>query len=248
MNNSSFDYVAPNSNKINTVDNFHSICVDDFFSNPDKIRNWGLSLEKQPDPDGRWPGVRSKPLHEVNPQFSNELILKVMCSYIDLKYHNISWGESVVCFQEITPFKNEIENIGWIHRDGGMQLAFIIYLTPNADVNSGTSLYNLKNTNSIIPKQYQKEKLFKGEKIDDEEYKTAVLENQNLFYEKNRFQNIYNRMIAYDASEFHRANNFTTNTDKRLTLVGFVTKIQIEEMPLEKIRNYGEVEKSINVI
>ncbi|MGB0405005.1 MAG: ATP-binding protein, partial [Fusobacterium sp.] len=49
-------------------------------------------------------------------------------------------------------------------------------------------------------------------KAYDEE---AVLENQNLFYEKSRFQNIYNRMIAYDASEFHRANNFTTNTDKR---------------------------------
>ncbi len=135
MSNSSFTYIAPKSD-VNKVENFHAVSVDNFFSNPEKIKEWGLSLPKKPDKDGRWPGVRTEPLHLVDKQFSNELILKVISSYIDLKYNNVSWGESVTCFQEITPYEKEIQNVGWIHQDIGMQLAFIIYLTPEADVNS----------------------------------------------------------------------------------------------------------------
>tara|TARA_B110000285_G_scaffold232370_1_gene303276 strand:- start:39 stop:770 length:732 start_codon:yes stop_codon:yes gene_type:complete len=233
---------------------FPSTCVDNFFSNPDKIKEWGLSLEKQPDENGKWPGTRTKPLHEIDSEFSNELILKVISSYIDLKYNNISWGKSVTCFQEITPYKEEIKNIGWIHQDIGMQLAFIIYLTPEADTNSGTSLFNLKTTNSIsiVRNQYLKEKLFKGEEINENEYKNSILKQENLFIEKTKFANVYNRMIAYDSSEFHRANSFTTNANKRLTLVGFVKDIVLDDMPLQRVRDKirfdNVLEKRIDVL
>ena len=44
-------------------------------------------------------------------------------------------------------------------------------------------------------------------------------------------------MIAYDSNEFHRANNFVTNADKRLTLIGFIKGIEVDEMPLQRIRS-----------
>jgi len=251
MSNSSFTYEAPKTD-VDKVENFPSTCVDNFFSNPDKIKEWGLSLEKQTDEDGKWPGTRTKSLSEIDSEFSNELILKVISSYIDLKYNNISWGESVTCFQEITPYEEEIKNTGWIHQDTGMQLAFIIYLTPEADTNSGTSLFNLKITNSIVRTHYLKERLFKGEEINENEYKNGILEHENLFIEKTKFSNVYNRMIAYDGLEFHRANSFTTNANKRLTLVGFVKDIVLDDMPLQrvkdKIRFDNELEKRIDVL
>src|SRR6056300_469891 len=225
MSKTSFEYDAPLSNKNNQIKNFYSVCVDDFFKNPDDIRNFGLSLEKKPDAEGKWPGKRSFILHDIDEKFANELILKVFSTYIDLKYTSVRWKESQVMFQEISPFKNDIINKGWIHQDTGMQLAFIIYLTPDADPNAGTSLFRIK-----------KEILLKGENVNVNEYNKAISNNENLFQEITRYSNIYNRMIAYDSREFHRANSFVTNSENRLTIVGFINGIEMEEMPLERVR------------
>ena len=54
--------------------NFHAVCVDNFFDDPDKIREWGLGLSKQKDPEGKWPGKRSDQLHEVDDAFNQKLI------------------------------------------------------------------------------------------------------------------------------------------------------------------------------
>ncbi len=239
MTKTSFDYTAPLSNKNNEVKNFYSVCVDNFFKNPDDIRNWGLSLKKEPDAKGKWPGKRSLILHDIDEKFANELILKVFSTYIDLKYVSVRWKESQVMFQEISPYENDILNKGWIHQDTGMQLAFIIYLTPDADVNSGTSLFSVKKEiqKSFYHKRhYEKEKLFKGEDVDINEYDKAISDNENIFQETTRYSNVYNRMIAYDSCEFHRANSFDTNSKNRLTIVGFINGIYMEEMPLERVR------------
>lgn len=242
MTKTSFDYTAPLSNKNNEVKNFYSVCVDNFFKNPDDIRNWGLGLKKEPDAEGKWPGKRSLILHDIDEKFANELILKVFSTYIDLKYVSVRWKESQVMFQEISPYENDILNKGWIHQDTGMQLAFIIYLTPDADVNSGTSLFSVKKEiqKSFYHKRhYEKEKLFKGEDVDINEYNKAISDNENIFQETTRYSNVYNRMIAYDSCEFHRANSFDTNSKNRLTIVGFINGIEMEEMPLERVRKIG---------
>lgn len=240
MIDTSYKHIAPEADTHIKVKSFYSVCVDNFFKHPDKFRNLGLRLEKKSDPNGRWPGIRTKNLAEIDFQLSNELILKVFSSFIDLKYTSVSWEESRVVFQEITPFSKKNKNVGWIHQDSGYDLAFLIYLTPNADINSGTSLFNIKPEcidNYVTKKQYEKEKLFKGEKINDAEYDKALADTENMFYEKTRFSNVYNRLIAYDSNEFHRANNFTTNTDKRLTLVGFVKNVKINQMPLKRVKD-----------
>ena len=63
--------------------------------------------------------------------------------------------------------------------------------------------------------------------------------NENIFQETTRYSNVYNRMIAYDSCEFHRANSFDTNSKNRLTIVGFINGIEMEEMPLERVRKIG---------
>jgi hypothetical protein len=255
--NTSYKHIAPD-NDINTrVTNFYSVCVDKFFKNPNKIRKWGLSLDKNTDPDGEWPGKRTTSLHNYDIQLHNELILKVFSTYLDLRYNNVSWSTAETMFQEIETYDNDTHNRGWIHKDNEADLAFIIYLTPNADKNSGTSLFDI-TTNSfetlgaIAKKQFEKEQLFKGEKINEKEYKERLLKHESYFTEKTRFSNIYNRMIAYDSDEYHRANNFVTNTEKRLTLIGFIKGVEINEMPLQRVRSAerwdNNLEKRINNI
>ena len=79
-------------------------------------------------------------------------------------------------FQEIPRFsenKNDIKNRGWIHQDYPCQflLAGLIYLTPNIDPDSGTSLYDLKpKFNNKEHESSSKFALFKDGNIDREEY------------------------------------------------------------------------------
>ena len=61
-----------NPNKI-----FPILCQDDFFDNPDEIREYALSLDYKSDENGHWPGVRTRPLHEINPKLATEVLVKV---------------------------------------------------------------------------------------------------------------------------------------------------------------------------
>ncbi len=57
--------------------------VDKFFDNPDSIRKWALSLPYYTDELGRWPGARTKALHEINPDFVDYLTIVTAACYYD---------------------------------------------------------------------------------------------------------------------------------------------------------------------
>jgi hypothetical protein len=73
--------------------------------------------------------------------------------------------------------------------------------------------------------------------MEDSEYEKEYNENLKKYYEKTRFNNVYNRLICYDAKEFHRANNFFSSSDDRLTLVFFVKGINYDNSPYNRILN-----------
>ena len=80
-----FEYKASIEPEVNPI-KFFPVCIDNFFDNPDEIREWALSLPKEKSDDGHWPGVRTSPLHILDKQFHNTLFLKVLASYFDLKW------------------------------------------------------------------------------------------------------------------------------------------------------------------
>jgi len=232
-----------------TVENkrFFPVCVDNFFNDPELIRNFGLSLNKKPDKLGKWPGVRSKPLHEIDINLNNYILLKIFSVYFDLNFHNINWKNSVCYFQEIKKYsknKNDLKNVGWIHQDNA-DLAGLIYLNPNASLDTGTSLYNLKSEKPFLSLKKQmetlsleKEKFYLGKKITKNKYNLSLMKNNNMFYEKIRFNNIFNRLIVYDGSEFHKANNFYIENQNRLSLVFFVGNLTLNGYwPYQKIKD-----------
>ena len=235
-------YYNANTKKSSSIIKFNPVSVDNFFSEPDFIREWGMSLPKQPEPEGNYPGKRSQPLHILDRNFANTFLLKVISCYFDLKYEDISWKSSNVRFQLINKFdddKNNAKNIGWIHQDYGHDLAGLVYLTPDADLSTGTSLFNLKpeyekNFLTYGPEP-EKQALYLGEKVNDKYYADSLNIRNSKFYEKTNFSNVYNRLIVYDANEFHRANSFFTKNNERLTLVFFINDITCSKAPMDRI-------------
>ena len=225
-----------------TPENFFPVVVDDFFNDPEALVDYGKSLPSNPSSNGYWPGKRSKNLWRIDNILCSTIILKILSCYYDVDYITLSWDSSEMSFQEIPRFsenKNDIINKGWIHRDDkNWQLAGLIYLTPNIDPDSGTSLYDLKSKfNNKDHGSSSKFELFKDGNIDEEEYIKDHIKQEEDFFEKVRFQNIFNRLIMYDTCEWHRANSYYNGDgeDARFTLSFFIGGISI--IPLERIKN-----------
>lgn len=243
MTSSGFSYKA-DYNQPNKEINFFPVCVDNFFTDPNIIRTWGLSLPKNPSPTGSWPGLRSASLHDINEEVHITLILKILSSYFDLKFTDVSWDNASIMFHETTPHdrnNNNVVNQGWIHNDRGCELAGLIYLTPDANPEAGTSLFNIKKDRQQdflhFTRHVEKHAFYKGENIKQDDYVRALTEHNSFFYEKTRFGNIYNRMIMYDSNEYHRANSINTGKDSRLTLVFFINGIKTGDnrFPVQKV-------------
>jgi len=49
--------------------------LDNFLDDPDKIRAWALQQEYFTSKDGQWPGVRSKPIHELDAPFFHLIVI-----------------------------------------------------------------------------------------------------------------------------------------------------------------------------
>lgn len=262
--NGGYTYNAPfNSEKeIKKPNLFYPVCVDNFFKNPNLIRDLGLKLDKESDPSGRWPGYRSVPLWMIDENLNTQIILKILNSYFDLSYQSLSWKSSEITFQIQKGYSENSDSLlnqGWIHQDSGEQLAGLIYLTPDADLDTGTSLFNLKeeykNSFKLNNTRLSKSALYLNQKIDEQDYVDELTQLSNKFVEKTRFNNIYNRMIAYDSNEWHRANKLKSKYD-RLTMVFFISDIELSEktntrlFPVERINDEydNNIEKRIKLL
>jgi hypothetical protein len=208
---------------------FPITCVDNFFEEPDEVRKLALSLDFDVK-EGNYPGVRTKQLHEISPDYFNYFCKKLFGLFYDFNKTQFGWVVET-SFQKIEPFKDNDANVGWIHRDKNVMFAGIIYLTPNADLNSGTSIFKPKEIGLSAINTDKKHKMF-TENIVNKEITTSLEENNKRFIETARFQNIYNRFVSYGAEQFHGVNSFCTGTEPRLTQVFFVKSVTADWFPI----------------
>ena len=98
---------------------FHSVCVDDFFNNPDLIREFALNQEYFPT-DGRYPGERTSNMWQINKTLSDYLFAKIFSVYFPVRGYQIKFEKADITFQKIKSFsdiENSWKNTGWIHTD-----------------------------------------------------------------------------------------------------------------------------------
>lgn len=170
------------------------IIIDDFYSNPDEVRNFALS---QPfNVTGNFPGARTMP-------FLNEETKKTISSIISAAGGEvIDWLESfgyTGAFQICTA-----DDRTWIHADDNNTWAGVCYLTPNAPLSAGTALYRHKATGEYT-KSNNNHEGYDYTKWDMVDY-IANKYNRLVLYRGN----IFHASVDYFGDSFHNGRLFQT--------------------------------------
>jgi hypothetical protein len=206
--------------------NLPSIIIDDFFNDPYTVRQIGLQHSVDAHPDkitgGVFRGLRSNNIGSFEPSLRDYVLLKICKSYFssqltirdikDVKYNSYfqltdnTWGK------------------GWVHSDNCL-VTGILFLTPDANPESGTNLFrSKKKTTRVLHDHIKKHGNTSPEIRKSKEYLTAMNENNSQFYQTVSVKNVFNRSFTFDGSTFHAADHFfgETKETSRLTLTTFI--------------------------
>jgi hypothetical protein len=227
-----------------------AVIVDDFFDDPDSVREMALSMDMEKAVQGHFPGFRTKNLLEIIPDFHNLVIKKWLSNFYSLDRERINLQAKSHFHLIPAPNKEDKDdmlNQSWIHTDKQCVAAGLIYLTPNANKDSGTSLFDLKDGIKVESLDTSPRLLFHTLGITDalvhnENYEETLKKHNDCFEETVNVKNKYNRLIAYDGSRWHAANNYWTGTEDRLTLVFFIYEMETDSgLPLQRIDSMEKI-------
>lgn len=202
--------------------------IENFYENPDQIRKFALAqkftyCKELPHIDYVYPGCRTQDLSNLDKVLFDKICTKLVSVFHNAEHDMMRWLITT-SFQSVTDKYGQ----GVIHTDNNTVFAGVLYLTPNALLNGGTSLF--RKNNSFNEAKYQRALVendvrFKaGEIIMDNSY-------HSMFDEIVRVNNVYNTLIIYEGRHFHAANDFFGKTlkDSRLAQVFFVSKIDAQK-------------------
>ncbi len=212
--------------------------VENFYENPDAIRKFALAQKytfchERPNVEYVYPGSRTKDLFDLDSGLQEKICKKLVSVFHNAEYDYMRWALSTN-FQSVTAEYKQ----GVIHTDHNTIFAAVLYLTPEAPLNSGTSLFK-KN------KSFDEKKYLQALDDNDARFKAGDIEMDttyhSMFDEIVRVNNIYNTLIIYEGRHFHAANQFFGKTlkDSRLAQVFFVSKIDAQKQsvfPLSRIK------------
>jgi hypothetical protein len=161
--------------------NVNLLVIDNFYSNPDAVRNAALSQAF--DVRGNFPGSRTK-------SFLTEDVKQA------IQYHMISFAGVVTNWFESSGYTGSFQlttanDRTWIHADHFNNWAGVCYLTPDAPHTGGTGLFRHKATGNFS-------------KVDDQ-YEGYDYTKWDLF---DVIGNKYNRLVIYRGDLFHASLDY----------------------------------------
>jgi len=219
--------------------NFPAMAIDNFYDDPDYVRNFALSQDFYPADNGEYPGKRSKPLDLINRNLFDQFLNRFFSIYYDFEVHRVDWQVDTY-FQIIEEYDDEGLNSGWTHLDNKSVVSGVIYLNKESIEDSGTVICELKENEIFDDEQKLKHDFYLGKLDDLKFYKTEMSNNNQKFHETIIFKNKYNRLISFDGTSYHRAQNYKSKNGPRLTQVFFVNGIRTSTLPIERLKIYGK--------
>jgi hypothetical protein len=157
---------------------------DNFYSNPYQVRDYAVSLPFTVS--GNYPGFRTDIMRG---QYNTEA--KIM--FEDMLRKKITfWPE-----QDNTSFQyTTAVDVTWVHYDS-TNWAGVLYLTPDAPLESGTAIYRNKETKIFMhdPKKPS----------TDYNNNDKVLNNLDCWEPIVQVSNIFNRLVVYRGDYYHRS-------------------------------------------
>jgi hypothetical protein len=160
------------------------IVIDNFYNNPDNVRNFALSQSF--DVSGNFPGSRTKSFLTDDVKNAISHIMKFSGKVTDWKESSGYSGS----FQ-IAVAKDRT----WIHSDHNNMWAGVCYLTPDAPASSGTGLFKHKASGEYFR--------------TTQDYEGYDYTKWELF---DKIGNRYNRLILYRSNLFHASLDYFGNS------------------------------------
>tara|TARA_R100000773_G_C4215514_1_gene114324 strand:+ start:736 stop:1410 length:675 start_codon:yes stop_codon:yes gene_type:complete len=214
---------------------FPSVHVENFFENPYRIINLAKSLSFKKEDNQNYPGVRSRPIDQINYELFQYICGKQLSYfYSRQEMESISY-RCEMQFQLIP----QGENAAFVHTDHGI-LTTIIYLTPDEEESGTSVVVPTDETGFFLPQQSTNTKdatdaKIKGindpENTDINKTREASDKYNNTFKEVTRFNSIFNSLSMFNSSSFHQAH-FNPSGGERLTLISFFHDISAPRFPV----------------
>ena len=205
---------------------FPAFCIDNFYNNPDAIREYALSLDF--NNIGPCQGRRTAPLHEINPEFSDVFAKQLLSVFYDMGRNDVQWmirshfhlhrvtDNSTFAkntdqtlqvahkYRDFVPsYESEIPTA--VHLDDNSFFSGVVYLNPIAEPHAGTAIYRVvENTDPI-------------------RYGNGDIEKETVIESAN-FKQVYNRLVVFDGKSYHGRTGDNTQSE-RLTHVFFAHRI-----------------------
>lgn len=163
-----------------------------------------------------------------------EKICKKLVSVFHIAEHDVMRWQINTSFQIV----EEEYGSGLIHQDQNTVFAGVLYLTPDAPLHSGTSLFR-KNA-AYNEEQYKK--IIKENDVHFQNKEPIDFSYHNMFDEVIRVNNVYNTLILFEGDIHHCANQFfgDKKNNTRLAQVFFITKIDANKQssfPILRVKN-----------
>ncbi len=214
--------------------------IENFYENPDAIRDFALAqkftyCKEASNIDYVYPGCRTQDLSLLNRELFDKICTKLVSVFHNAEHDVMRWLITT-SFQSVT----EEYSQGVVHTDHNTVFAGVLYLTPDAPLKSGTSLF--KKNNTFDEAKYQQALV-----DNDERFKAGEIAMNtgyhSMFNEIVRVNNVYNTLIIYEGRHFHAANEFFGNTleDSRLAQVFFINKIDAQKQSVFPISRVNAI-------
>lgn len=213
--------------------------VENFYENPNKVRNFALAQEytscfEYDNAQYAWPGARTKDLLLLDKILFENVCKKLVSVFHNTEHDYMRW----IITSNFQSCSAEYGH-GVMHTDTNTIFAGILYLTPDAPLNSGTSIYR-KNAS------FNQEKYQHALETNDETYRTnkkaPSTDFHGMFDEVLRVNNVYNTLILFEGHNYHAANQFFGDSlvNSRLTQTFFIKKIDAQKesvFPLNRVKS-----------
>ena len=197
--------------------------INDFLVYPTIVREWAIKQQyytaqeytQMYNSHTDWPGKRTLHVADLNKEYADTVLSRIA---------NIAVSQfglrdlSIKSFFQLTTID---DGDSWVHQDNNVDVAGVLYLNPGAPVNSGTSLYNCKDVlrwNSLMSDQTGYSTLKTINRKENKELYDEIFEPVDVI------GNVFNRLIMYKGTEYHKSNDYFGNSieDGRLTQIFFL--------------------------
>lgn len=195
-----------------------SLIIDNFLPYPNVVRSWALqqsyvnceAMSRALGSHTTWPGLRSNHVMDLDASYADH----VLHSFSQIIHSNWS-SPGAINIKSYFQLCVQQDGDSWVHQDNDVDVAAVLYLTPHAPVTSGTTTYTCRNL-----AQWHSLHIDEMRHINQQERKDLL---DQLFEPMDCFGNMFNRLIVYPGSLFHKSNRYFGSSleSGRLTQVFF---------------------------